>query len=555
MGVILQATCKFAGGHSVPSPVDGNRRIPWWWDHLAAQANAFRQTGFTAVLLPPTLKTSAGTFPGADGYGTFDDYDLGSKNQFFSMPTRFGKREQLQRCAAIMRANGLDVYLDVVLHQRSGGNGFVYKYNGANGVAGVGRFPKNPQCFVPNVPRDPIAGPVSDDFAFGDELAPINAIPAGYVMNGLIDAGDWQTRALDAQGYRIDDTKGLAVEFVSKYLNSKAMQGTFAVGEYFDTNPDTLNWWVWNSGMNGRCSTFDFGIRFMLAAMCNNASRWDMSQLDHAGYIGRDPLHAVSFVENHDTDLNYPVIWNKLLGYAYLLTSEGYPCVYYKDYSTDPGCYGLKPSLDNLIWIHENLANGATIFRWKDFQFVVYERTGWPNLLVGLNNDMVNAWKTVTVATAFGANTQLHDYSGHAGDVWTDSQGNATIGIPPNNNGSGYVCYSRANSSQPNAVRRFACTQVFEGAEDLDIGPAGGGQTLRISRIWCDAGFPIVLTLESDATNLTFKILDPQAKELPVAQGQARTQTRGWHTLTVDSTAAQTKPFKIRVTYTSTQQL
>ena len=116
MGVILQATCKFAGGHSVPSPVDGNRRIPWWWDHLAAQANAFRQTGFTAVLLPPALKTSAGAFPGADGYGTFDDYDLGSKNQFFSTPTRFGTREQLQRCAAIMRANGLDVYLDVVLH-------------------------------------------------------------------------------------------------------------------------------------------------------------------------------------------------------------------------------------------------------------------------------------------------------------------------------------------------------------------------------------------------------------------------------------------------------
>lgn len=73
--------------------------------------------------------------------------------------------------------------------------------------------------------------------------------------------------------------------------------------------------------------------------------------------------------------------------------------------------------------------------------------------------------------------------------------------------------------------------------------------------MWCDSGFPIALALESDATNLTFKILDPQAKELPLAQGQARTQTRGWHTLTVDSTAVETKPFKIRVTYTSTQQL
>ena len=454
-----------------------------------------------------------------------------------------------------MRANSLDIYLDIVLHQRDGGNNYVYRYAGAGGSAGVGRFPKNPQCFVPNVPRDPVAGPVSDDFSFGDELAPINAIPKGYVMNGLIDAADWQTRALDAQGYRIDDTKGLAVEFVSRFLNSKAMQNNFAVGEYFDGNPDTLNWWVWNSGMNGRCCTFDFSTRFMLAAMCNNTSRWDMSQLDHAGYIGRDPMHAVSFVENHDTDLSFPIIWNKILGYAYILTSEGYPCVYYKDYSTDPGCYGLQPLIDNLVWIHENLATGPTIYRWKDFQFVVYERTGWPNLLVGLNNDMTNAWKTVTVATGFGSNTALHDYSGHSGDIRTDSQGNVTLGIPPNNNGLGYVCYSRANLSKPNPIQRYPTTQVFEGAADLDIGPAIGGHLLRISRIWCDAGFPLVVVPESDAVNLKFGVLDPQGNELTLDKGSAHTQKRGWHTLTVTSTAPGEKPFKVAVTYTSTQSL
>ena len=487
MGVILQATFKFPGGHTVPSPFDGNRRTLWWWDHLASQGNALRQAGFTAVWLPPVLKTNAGAFPGADGYGPFDDYDLGNKNQFFSIPTRFGSREQLQRCTAMMRANGLDVYLDIVLHHRDGGNRFVYRYQGANGNAGAGRFPKDPKCFFPNVPRDPIAGPVSDDFGFGDELAPINAQPRGYVRNGLIDAVDWQTRALDAQGYRLDDTKGLAIEFVEQLLTSKAMRDKFAVGEYFDGNPDTLNWWVWNSGMNGRASTFDFGTRFTLKDMCHNGGRWNMAQLDHLGFIGRDPIHAVSFLENHDTDLNSPVIWNKLLGYAYLLTSEGYPCVYYKDYSTDQGCYGMKRQLDNLIWIHENLAFGPTQFRWKDFQFVIYERTGWPNLLVGLNNEMANGWKTATVQTSFGANVHLHDYSGHSGDVWTDGNGNATIGIPENDNGLGYVCYSRVGLDKPNHVRRLATTQVFEGAPDLDIEPATPNDETRVGRVWCAA--------------------------------------------------------------------
>jgi alpha-amylase len=139
----------------------------------------------------------------------------------------------------------------------------------------------------------------------------------------MLDALDWQTRALDAQGYRIDDTKGLAVVFVSKLLNSKSMQ--VCRGRVFRCNPDTLNWWVWNSGMNGPCATFDFGIRFAVTAMCNNGSRWDMSQLHHSNYVKRDPAHAVTFIENHDTDLHFPAIWNKILRYAYLLTSESYP--------------------------------------------------------------------------------------------------------------------------------------------------------------------------------------------------------------------------------------
>jgi alpha-amylase len=555
MGVILQATYKFKNGHTVPSPSDGHSSVPWWWDHLAAQASSFRQAGFTAVLLPPALKSSAGASRGADGYGVFDDYDLGNKNQVGSLPTRFGTREQLQRCTAIMRANGLDIYLDIVLHQRDGGNNFVYSYAGANGKPAAGRFSKHPTCFVPNVPRDSIAGPVADDFAFGDELAPINALPQNYVSNGLIDAVDWQTKAVDGQGYRIDDTKGMAVAFVSRFLNSKSMAGKFAVGEYFDGNPDTLDWWSWNSGMNGRACTFDFRLRFTLAAMCNNASRWDMSQLDHPGYVGRDPDHAVTFVENHDTDLSSPVIWNKLLGYAYLLTSEGYPCVYYKDYSPDSGCYGLKPVLDTLIWIHEHLAGGSTVFRRKEFQFVAYERMAWPNLLVGLNNDIYDGWKTITVQTAFGPNVHLHDYSGHAGDVWTDDGGSVTIGIPQNNNGAGYVCYSRAELDKPNEVHRLETTQVFEGADDLDIGPAVPHRALKIARVWCDAGFPITLEPESDATGLTFSVFDQLGRELLLDKGKAHTNERGWHTLSVISTNVAPTAFKLAVTWTSTQTL
>jgi hypothetical protein len=54
------------------------------------------------------------------GYGPFDDYDRGSKNQKGTLPTRYGTREQLERRVAMLRANGLDVYVDWVENRRQG---------------------------------------------------------------------------------------------------------------------------------------------------------------------------------------------------------------------------------------------------------------------------------------------------------------------------------------------------------------------------------------------------------------------------------------------------
>jgi alpha-amylase len=174
MGVLLQGFFKKLPNNAVPCPADGDASIPWWWDHLASQASALRQVGFTAIWLPPVLKAAQGVGLEADGYATFDDYDNGSRNQKGATPTRYGTREQLQRCVAVFRANGIDVYLDMVEHQRSGDTTpFVFRYPGADGTPNEGRFPKDPSNFLPQVPLDPnLGGPVADDAAFGRELAP-----------------------------------------------------------------------------------------------------------------------------------------------------------------------------------------------------------------------------------------------------------------------------------------------------------------------------------------------------------------------------------------------
>ena len=62
-----------------------------------------------------------------------------------------------------------------------------------------------------------------DDFAFGDEFVYINCEPPGYTTNGMVDFGDWLTRSLDCDGYRVDDVKGTAAVFVKEWMSAKAM--------------------------------------------------------------------------------------------------------------------------------------------------------------------------------------------------------------------------------------------------------------------------------------------------------------------------------------------
>lgn len=573
MGVLLQAFFR-PGDKGVPCPADGDAGADWWWDHLASQAHAIRKAGFTAVWLPPVWKGASGIH--SVGYDPFDDYDLGSKDQKWTVPTRYGTREQLARCVAMLRANDLEAYVDLVEHHRNGGSGHegkTFRYVDADGSSSGGRFPKDPSSFTGgDIPREP---KVFQDLSFGSVLAPINGRPHAYVFGGLLASADWMTRALDIQGFRLDFVKGMSTDFVHPLLNHGALKGRFAVAEFFDGDLGLVRDWVSNpNGMRGRVSAFDFPLRGLLCEMCNNAGSFDMSRLDHAGLAGIAPEHAVTFVENHDTDTGHgPIFRNKPQAYAYILTSEGYPCVYWKDYSTDPGCYGMKKILDNLVWIHEKLANGPTQRRWNDHDVFAYERLGGPHLLVGLNNREESP-RTITVDTGFGPNAILHDYTGHGGDVRTDDHGRVTITIPRNDGGRGYVCYSRAGISGDFAILGHSVTQDYEGAQDLDIPPADGTRFVQVCRVWVAQGKSIRASLRYDTsswtneTSLVLELTDPTGTRIEsrtyTLQAQGETlegaaTTTGWYTFrirSVSSPAANPKPsYKLTVTYQAPQEM
>ncbi len=572
---------------NVPSPAAGTASAPWWWDNLAEQAGAMRQAGFSAVWIPPCLKGASGGY--SVGYDPFDDYDLGSKNQQGTTTTRYGTREQLERSVAVLRANGLDVLADIVDNHRSGDDGhFNFHYSDAYGNPSSGRFQKGPGDFhwafgADNLPEDPDVPDPAADYAyqFGRDLAPINGFrgPAGqgWAFEGLEKSGDWLTKALDVQGYRLDDVKGISTDFLLPWLNYGAMSGKYAVGEYFDTNRDTLNTWVANSagrpGMQGRASAFDFSLRSSVEAMCDSGGSYNMSQLDHAGLAGINPGAAVTFVENHDTDVSNPVVQNKMLGYALVLTSEGYPCVFYRDWSTDPGCYGLKNLINNLVWIHEKLASGPTEQRWKDATVFAYERLGnndGRDLLVGLSDNNGSA-RRITVQTSFGPNVSLHDYAGHAPDIQTDGSSRASLTIPADTNGGGYVCYARPGVSGGFAPAAHSVTQEYAGAQDLDIKPADNTMQVQVCRIYAAFGKQMSGTLLSDTagwtsrTSAVLELDDPNGRRVATYTYRAGTRQpttvvavpgmTGWYTFKVRSyntPASNPKPaYRLDATYTA----
>jgi hypothetical protein len=86
MGVIYHAHARFLdrkqGKVTVPAPIDATTpTCPGGMTTLPPRRIELALAGFSAILYPPVSKTQSGHWPTGDGYGVFDQYDIGWKNQ------------------------------------------------------------------------------------------------------------------------------------------------------------------------------------------------------------------------------------------------------------------------------------------------------------------------------------------------------------------------------------------------------------------------------------------------------------------------------------------
>ncbi len=492
-GVLLQAWYW-------DSPLDHAQ----WWNKLADLMPQLREWGVTALWVPPPTKAAGGGY--SSGYDLYDFYDLGSKDQRGTIPTKWGTKEELLAMVATAHANGLDVYADIVVNHRAGGEEHGRSYQHLVGSEATGRFTMAPWDFHP--------ADWQGEWYMAVAGQPDIAQGVPYVRDNLFRWIRWFDKQTGVDGYRIDAVKHMPPEFVEGLLWQ--VQGglgreRFAVGELYDGNPNTLQWWV--NAVQRRSGVFDFTLFFQLLSMAHGNGYYDMRGLRTRF---ADERKSVTFCNNHDTfrRANGLHLYQRTsLAYAFIMAASGYPSVYWLDLFDDQG--DARSWMLNLIWIHHMLAKGAQIERWADPDLYVLEREG--NLLAGFN-DNTSEWKSAWVRTSFGPNVRLHDYALGVGDVWTNEHGWARISVPP----SGYVMYGRdgLQGRQPNPPARRT-KQEFEGAPDMDLHPAHErwGEPIRFVS---EQGQPIWVNVWLEDRDLVAHValFDGQGNRLNHARGR-----------------------------------
>jgi alpha-amylase len=390
-----------------------------WWNTVKGKLTAWDNAGISAIWLPPSSKAQNGAF--SMGYDPFDYYDFGSYNQMGSTETRFGSLSELQSLISTSHSKNIQVYADIVINHNSGGASEYNPYTGGNTWTDFNplsnKFFRSATDFHPNNVHG------SDEGSFGGypDLCHAQNYVKDWLWQRSDAVGKYYKNTMGYDGWRFDYVKGFGA-WVVRDWNSNV--GGFSVGEYWDGNAAALQSWV--NGTNGSAAAFDFACFYAMDAAFdgNNLNRLNDDML-----WKRNAAKAVTFVANHDTDIIYN---SKLSAYAYIMTHEGYPCVFYRDYEE----WLNKAKMDNLFWIHRNLAVGNTSILYVDTDEYIARRNGSPGLVVYFNNSTV--WQERWIQTNW-ASTGIHDYTGASG-WWPTTQGDKWVKIqaPP----KGYTVWS-----------------------------------------------------------------------------------------------------------------
>ena len=351
-------------------------------DHLymkiVQEARKLHKHHITALWMPPAFKGCMGR--NDVGYGVYDLYDLGEFDQKWTIPTKYGTKDEYLYAIYTLHRNSIQVYPDIVFNHKMGADGFNIvegvPVSDTNRNHPIGKkrplkvathfYFKNRPCYSPFIwTSDHFNGIDYDLYSrerhiyllgnkqWSEHVSRENG-NYEYLMGANIDVnqkdvrkelndfGKWYLEMTDLDGYRLDAIKHIDYVFYEEWLTNmrKIKPDLFAVGEFFDGRVEVLEEYL--SNVHYCMSLFDVPLHYRFYDCSKDKEHYDLRKLFYDTLVSRDPMHAVTFVDNHDTAPNqglnsFVEKWFKPMAYAcILLRQSGYPCIFYGDY------YGLK---------------------------------------------------------------------------------------------------------------------------------------------------------------------------------------------------------------------
>lgn len=391
------------------------------WKRCTKAAKELAEAGITFAWLPPAYKGQAGIHD--VGYGVYDTYDLGEFDQKGTIPTKYGTREEYQEAVQALQAEGVQVLGDIVLNHRMGADEqetvMATKENWGSRFQDISGEEEVQVWTKFTFPGR--AGKYSDfqwnwthfdgtdwdeerkekallrfqgktwendvdnengnyDYLMGDDLDMGNP----EVMEELEHWGKWYLDSTGIDGMRLDAVKHISADFFCQWLGKmREHKGKdfFAVGEYWSPDNGKL---VNYLNKTGKCmQLFDVPLHFKFHEASCAGGNFDMRGLLQNTLAEADSWHAVTFVDNHDTQpgqalQSFVMEWFKPLAYGVILLQEaGIPCVFYGDYYGIPHD-NIAPvaELPKLLKLRKDYAYGTQHSYYDDFNVVGFTREG-----------------------------------------------------------------------------------------------------------------------------------------------------------------------------------
>lgn len=455
-------------------PNDGNH-----WNRLNADANHLKNVGITAVWIPPAYK---GTSQSDVGYGAYDLYDLGEFNQKGTVRTKYGTKNELKQAISSLKQNGINVYGDVVMNHKGGADytetvtAVEVDWNNRNqetsgeytieAWTGFNFAGRNNQYSDFKWRWYHFDGTDWDESRSLNRLYKFRGIGKAwdwevssengnydYLMFADVDFdhpevqqemknwGTWYANELNLDGFRLDAVKHIKFSYLQDWLTT-IRQNTgkemFTVAEYWKNDLGEIQNYLAKTGYTH--SAFDVPLHYNFHEASNSGGYYDMRNILNGTLVQSNPVKAVTFVDNHDSQPgqsleSFVQSWFKPLAYAFILTrEEGYPSLFYGDYyGTNGGTANeipaLRDELDPLLQARKNYAYGTQHDYIDHWDIIGWTREG--------DGSHPNSGLATLITDGPGGYKWMYVGKQNAGETWIDITGNSSHQVTINNDGWG----------------------------------------------------------------------------------------------------------------------